>query len=172
MSAALVRTSASGGTVPRFHLELRSRWLVPNSMLWVLFHRVSLISQSCRFDIWYNFYWYSDYIDIHYIVIIDKPCVITSFIFSVDFPVQTSCPNRHNYGTNQFIKMFLPTELCPTSVHISTLFLNMSYIVWISTENFQELLANFFARWPFVQPCHQFPVMHTKISTHPKWRRP
>ncbi len=85
---------------------------------------VLLISQFCRFDIPYNFYWYSEYIDIHYIVIMEKPCVIASFIFSMDFPVQ--CPNRHNYGTNQLIKMFLPTELCATSVHISTLFLNMS----------------------------------------------
>ncbi len=95
---------------------------------------VSLISQFCRFDIRYNFYWYSEYIDIHYIVIFDKLCVITSFIFSVDFPVKTSCPNRHNYGTNQLIKMFLPTELCATSVHISSLFLNV-HIVWISIAN-------------------------------------
>ncbi len=92
----------------------------------VLYLGVSLISQFCRFDIQYNFYWYSEYIDIHFIVIIDKPCMITSFIFSMDFPVQTPCPNRHNYRTKQLIKMFLLTELCATSVHISTLFLNMS----------------------------------------------
>ncbi len=85
---------------------------------------VSLISRFCWFDILYNFYWYSEYIDIHYIVI-DKPCVITSFILRADFPVKTSCPNRHNYGTNQLIKMFLLTELCATSIHISTLFLNI-----------------------------------------------
>ncbi len=40
----------------------------------VIFLGVSSISQFCQFNVQYSFYWYSEYINIHYIVIIDKPC--------------------------------------------------------------------------------------------------
>ncbi len=116
----LYTRTASGGYL------LNNTLTVPGINQVLQYIGVPLISQFCRFDILYNFYWYYEYIDIHYIVVIDNTGEITSFIFRVDFPVQTPCPNRHNYGTHQLIKTFLQTELCDTSVHISTLFLNMS----------------------------------------------
>ncbi len=101
----------------------------------VWFVGVSLISQFCWFDIRYNFYWYSEYIDIHYIVIIDKLCMINSFIFSVDFPVQTSCLNRHNYGTKSVDKaLFIDWPMCYKCPYI-TFIPKYVHIVWISIAN-------------------------------------
>ncbi len=96
---------------------------------------VSLISQICLFDIPYNFYWYSEYIDIHYIVIIDKPCVITIFISSVDFPVQTSCPNKTHLWNKSVDKDVLTDwTMCYKCPYINFI-PKYVHIVWISIAN-------------------------------------